>query len=66
MAVDADNDLSARMNRITIDVLRWYGKLLELLKEIDQCIGLLDGAYPDWLYEGGGIVFDNFNGALCR
>jgi len=32
MGVDADNDLLGQNDRITIDCLRWYGKLLTLLK----------------------------------
>jgi hypothetical protein len=60
--VDADNDLPGQNDRITIDALRWYGKLLTLLKEIDQCIVLLDGPYPIGYMKAGGIVFDNFMG----
>lgn len=60
--VDADNDLLMQNDRITIDALDWYGKLLLLLKEIDQCIVLLDGPYPIGYMKAGGIVFDNFAG----
>jgi hypothetical protein len=60
--VDADNDLLKQNDRITIDALRWYGKLLTLLKEIDQCMVLLDGPYPIGYMKAGGIVFDNFAG----
>jgi hypothetical protein len=62
MGVDADNDLLKQNDRITIDALRWYGKLLTLLKEIDQCIVLLDGPSPIGYMKAGGIVFDNFMG----
>lgn len=62
MGVDADNDLLKQNERITIDSLRWYGKLLTLLKEIDQCIAILDGPYPIGYMKAGGIVFDNFLG----
>jgi hypothetical protein len=61
-SVDADNDLLKQNDRITIDALRWYGKLLTLLKEIDHCIVLLDGPYPIGYMKAGGIVFDNFAG----
>jgi hypothetical protein len=60
--VSADNDLLRQNNQITIDTLRWYGKLLTLLREIDQCIVLLDGPYPIGYMKAGGIVFDNFAG----
>ena len=62
MGVDADNDLLDQNDRITIDALRWYGKLLTLLKEIDQCVVLLDGPYPIGYMKAAGIVFDNFMG----
>jgi hypothetical protein len=62
MGVDADSDLLKQNDRITIDALRWYGKLLMLLKEIEACIVLLDGPYPIGYMKAGGIVFDNFLG----
>jgi hypothetical protein len=62
MGVDADNNLLAQNDRITVDALRWYGKLLTLLKEIDKCIVLLDGPYPIGYMKAAGIVFDNFMG----
>lgn len=62
MGVDADNDLLVQNDRITIDCLRWYGKLLTLLKEIDRCNVVLDGPYPIGYMKAGGIVFDNFMG----
>jgi hypothetical protein len=60
--VSADNDLLRQNNQITIDTLQWYGKLLTLLKEIDQCVVLLDGPFPIGYMKAGGIVFDNFAG----
>ena len=60
--VSAENNLLKQSDRITIDTLRWYGKLLTLLKAIDECIVLLDGPYPIGYMKAGGIVFDNFAG----
>jgi hypothetical protein len=60
--VDADNDLLKQNDRITIDAMRWYGKLLTLLREIKECIVVLDGPYPIGYMKAGGIVFDNFLG----
>jgi hypothetical protein len=60
--VDADNDLLKQNERITIDSLRWYGKLLALLEKIDECVVLLDGPYPIGYMKAGGIVLDNFMG----
>lgn len=62
MGVDADNDLLTQNERITLDALRWYGKLLTLLREIRDCVVLLDGPYPIGYMKAGGIVFDNFLG----
>ncbi len=60
--ISAENNLLKQSDRITIDTLRWYGKLLTLLKEIDECVVLLDGPYPIGYMKAGGIVFDNFAG----
>jgi len=60
--IRADNDLPAQSDRITVDTLRWYGKLLTLLKEIDDCTVILDGPYPIGYMKAGGIVYDNFAG----
>ena len=60
--ISAENNLFKQSDRITIDMLRWYGKLLTLLKEIDECIVLLDGPYPIGYMKAGGIVYDNFAG----
>ena len=60
--ISADNDLLKQSDRITVDTLRWYGKLLTLLKEIDDCTVLLDGPYPIGYMKAGGIVYDNFAG----
>jgi len=54
--------LYRQSDAITIDTLRWYGKLLTLLTEVDECIVLLDGPYPIGYMKAGGIVFDNFAG----
>jgi hypothetical protein len=62
MGVDADHDLLRQNDRITLDALRWYGKLLTLLREIQDCVVLLDGPYPIGYMKAGGIVFDNFLG----
>lgn len=63
MDVDADGDLLKQNDRMTIACLRWYGKLLALLKEIrEDCIVLLDGPYPIGYMKAGGIVLDNFLG----
>lgn len=62
MGVDADTRVDAQNDRITISSLRWYGKLLALLKKIEACVVLLDGPYPIGYMKGAGLVFDNFLG----
>jgi hypothetical protein len=58
--ISAENDLLMQNDHITVKTLRWYGKLLTLLKGIDECIVLLDGPFPIGYMKAGGIVFDNF------
>jgi hypothetical protein len=60
--ISAKNDLLKQSDLITVDALRWYGKLLTLLKEIDECTVLLDGPCPIGYMKAGGIVYDNFAG----
>jgi hypothetical protein len=42
MGVDADNDLVAMDRRVTADMLRRYGKLIELFRTIDACYTVAD------------------------
>jgi hypothetical protein len=42
MGVDADNDLVAMDRRVTVDMLRRYGKLIELFRTIDACYTVAD------------------------
>ena len=60
--VSADNDLLKQNDYITVDTLRWYGKLLTLLEKIDECNVIVDGPYPIGYMKAGGIVYDNFAG----
>ena len=60
--VSAGNDLLKQSDYITVQTMRWYGKLLTLLKEVDECTVLWDGPYPTGYMKGGGIVYDNFAG----
>lgn len=52
--IDADNDLLALNNRLTISTLESYGKLTRLFAEIDECIVIIDeGGYPFYTHAGG-------------
>jgi len=55
--VDADNDLTALNERITISHLRRYGKMMRLFKEIDECITVLDGGRWGFYLHSGGVIF---------
>src|SRR5436853_7716954 len=42
MVVDADNELVASDRSVTVDMLRRYGKLIELFRTIDSCYTVAD------------------------
>ncbi|WP_156767156.1 hypothetical protein [Mycobacterium sp. E796] len=56
--VDADNDLDALNQRLTIEVLRTYGPLMRLLGEIEDVVVVFDG-HGCFLYSyAAGLPFD--------
>lgn len=57
LSVDADRDLSALNERITISHLKMFGKMMRLFNEIDECIALLDGSRWGFYLHAGGVVF---------
>lgn len=58
--VDADNDLLALSDRITVESLQEYGKVVTLLGKIKDCIAILDCPGPVPYTFGGGLIFGNF------
>jgi hypothetical protein len=60
--VSAENDLLKQNDYMAVDTLRWYGKLLTLLEQIDECNVIVDGPMPIGYMRAGGIVYDNFAG----
>lgn len=58
--VDADNDLFALNDRITLNGLKYYGKILTLLGEIDECIAVLDFPCPVPYVFASGIMYAPF------
>lgn len=60
LAVDADRDLAALDQRITVSHLRKYGKMLQLFHEIDECIPVLDGGRWGFYLHAGGVIFGVF------
>jgi hypothetical protein len=58
--IDSDNDLLKQNERITVESLREYGKVVRLLGKIDRCIVILDCPGPIPYTFGGGLIFGNF------
>lgn len=58
--VDADNDLFALDQRLSIDNFRYYGKILTLLSRIDECVAVLDFQAPIPYVFSAGMIFANF------
>ncbi len=56
LSIDADNDLSALNERITISHLKKYGKMMRLFNEIDECIALVDGSRWGFYLHAGGVI----------
>ena len=56
--VDADNDLRALNDRVSIDIFRNYATLMRLMGEIDECTVVFDGHGNTVYCYAGGIPFD--------
>lgn len=63
VAVDADNDLFALNDRMTVKGCQYYGKMMTLLGEIDECIAVLDFPCPVPYVFAAGVIYANFVGA---
>ncbi len=61
--VDASADLHNLGKKITIDLLKDYGKMLRLFAEVEECIVVLDGGRYGYYIHAGGIVFGCFENA---
>lgn len=61
--IDADNNLYALNDRLTRDGCRFYGKIMTLLGQIDQCIAILDFPAPVPYNFAAGVIYANFCGA---
>jgi hypothetical protein len=58
--IESDNDLLALNDRITIEALSEYGKVVTLLGKIPECIVILDCPTPIPYNFAGGVIFCNF------
>ncbi len=63
VGVDVDNDLYALNDRLTAGGCRYYGKIMTLLGEIDECIAALDFPCPVPYVFAAGVIYANFAGA---
>ena len=63
LGVDADNDLYSLNERVTEIGCRYYGKMMTLFGEIDECIVALDFPAPVVYVFSAGVVYANFAGA---
>ncbi len=62
VSIDADNDLLALNEKLTADGLRYYGKMMTLFGEIEECIVGLDFPAPVTYVFAAGVIFANFAG----
>jgi len=60
LGVDADNEIYRQSDRITVETLNYYGRLIRLLNKIDKCIAVLDCPGPIPYTFAGGLIFANF------
>lgn len=59
VSVDADNDLYALSERVVVGGLKYYGKIINLLGEIDECIVVLDFPCPVPYVFAAGVIYAN-------
>ncbi|MEW6442841.1 MAG: hypothetical protein AB1640_18030 [bacterium] len=63
LGVDADRDLYSLNERVTEIGCRYYGKMMNLFGEIDECIAALDFPCPVVYVFSAGVIYANFAGA---
>jgi len=63
VGVDADNSLYDLNDRLTVAGCKYYGKIMTLLGEIDECIVGLDFPCPVPYVFAAGVIYANFVGA---
>jgi hypothetical protein len=60
VAIDADNDLYRLNDRVNITGLKYFGRSLQLLSQIPECLVILDCPAPIPYVTAGGVIFANF------
>jgi hypothetical protein len=61
--IDADNDLYAINDRVTVGGMKYYGKIITLFGEIDECVVVLDFPCPVPYVFAAGVIYANMIGA---
>jgi len=60
LGVDADNNIYDQSDRITIEIMQHYGKLIRLLNKIEKCVAVIDCPGPIPYTFAAGLIFANF------
>ena len=60
IGIEADNDLHALGERVTVNILSSYGKMLALLRAVEDCIPIIDGGKWPYYIHAGGMIFGQF------
>ena len=55
--MDADNELDRLGERVTANILGSYGKMLTLLRKVDEVIPVIDGGKWPYYNHAGGMIF---------
>jgi hypothetical protein len=63
VGVSAENDLYVLNDQLTVEGLKYYGKIMTLLGEVDECIVGLDFPCPVPYVFAAGVIYANFVGA---
>lgn len=63
VSVSAENDLYILNDQLTVEGLKYYGKIMTLLGEVDECIVGLDFPCPVPYVFAAGVIYANFVGA---
>lgn len=63
VSISAENDLYILNDQLTVEGLKYYGKIMTLLGEVDECIVGLDFPCPVPYVFAAGVIYANFVGA---
>jgi hypothetical protein len=58
-SIEADNDHHRLNEKLTMNTLKGYGKLMRLFAAIDECVAVLDSGRWPWYLHAGGLTCGN-------